>query len=668
MHNIEELAIDTYNKNILYIMQEHPELAQDLQNLDSAIEKNLYKEQYALEYIQDNFDLKELKTDNYFYNTKANEFVKSVINQINYNKDEGTIEGFSMYDVSKLNINKQESIDDRKEVYELMTYSLNNISKSATMKKVKKFIFIGVGLGLHITAVDKKIKASDYLIIEDNLEIFKLSLFTTKYYDIAKNSRITFSILEETTNFTKKIELFLINNFAYNRFIKYVRTNSHSSVKIRLIQTAIANQSFITFPYHRRLNMNLKPIDYLHQDYKFLDLHKHIKSDFFRDKPVLVLAAGPSFKENIEWLKQNHSAYIIIAVSAVLPTLYEYNIRPDIVTHLDGLEETSIFYEGYDAREYLTNTICIFSAMTPKKIIKILNPEQIYFFENITDYHKNFSVPTTECVGSFSYVLSTLLNTQKTYLLGLDLALNQKTGETHSGEHSENQIVDLVLSNNISTSTSLIDTTLEVEGNFSELVYTNPLLYSSVSTLNRVIPEIVRQQQNAYNFSKGAKLSNAVALDIKKCNPLSEIDKKDLSSSIHTAFKDCSTSSLNSHDIKSLKNELESVLRIKTYIEEFKNIHNSKDVDKYISDLINLLIHIFKEEMQENDSTLIEVYYDYFKYILSIVDDFFNTVGANNTKHHIKKMNKIIESGLDSIQVQYENKLCEFLEKGLESI
>lgn len=660
MNSIEEIAIDTYNKNILYIMQNHPELATDLQNLDLAIEQNIYEEQYALEYINDNFDIKILKTNNYFYDTTSNEFAKSVSKQINYTKSEGTIEGFSVYDVTKLNIDNQESIDDKKEVYELMKYTLNNSNTTDKMKKIKKFIFVGVGLGLHITTIDAKIKASDYLIIEDNLEIFKLSLFTTKYYEIGQRSRIVFSILEDDSVFTKKIELFLVNNFAYNRFFKYVSMNSHSNTKIRLIQTAIANQSFSTFPYHRRLNMTIKPLEYLKENYKFLNLSEHIKSDFFHDKPILVLAAGPSFKDNLEWLVQNHSHYIIIAVSAVLPTLYKHAIKPDIITHLDGVEETTVFYEGYDAKEYLKDAICIFSAMTPKKIINILNKEQIYFYENITNYHKGFAVPISECVGSFSYIFSTLINAKETFLLGLDLALNQKTGETHSGEHSENKTVDLHSSDEINTKTSLVDTTLKVQGNTSKTVLTNAVLYSSVISLDRVIPQIVSNGQSAYNFSNGSKLANASALNILECQQSKVIDKSNLYKNIHSALTESSTSKLSPLDIQSLQLELEAVLRMRTYVEEFKKTHNSKDVDKYINNLINLIITILQEKTKENNSTLTEVYYDYFQYVLALLDDFFNTVGTNNTKHHIKKMNKIIESGLDSIQDKYENALTHF--------
>lgn len=663
MPSIEEVAIDTYNKNILYIKKTHPSLAQDLHNLDLAIEQNLYTQRYALEYINDNFDILDLQKETFLYKTQSEEFVKNTLQLINLDKTKGTIEGFSFFDVTKLNISNKDAIEDKKEVFELMTYSLNNISKTKMMKKIQKFIFFGTGLGLHISAIHSKFQPSDYLIVEDDLEIFKLSLFTTQYYEFAKTSRITFSILEDDSTFTQNIEQFLQNNFNYNRYIKYFQTHNHTDTKIRLFQTAISNQSFVTFPYNKQLNLSLRPLTYLESNYKFLNLSKPLKDDFFHDKPILVLAAGPSFEENIDWLLTNHSQYIIIAVSTVLKTLYKHNIKPDIVTHLDGVQETSIFYEGYDVKKYLRDSICIFSAITPKLIVDIFDKEQVYIYENTTDYHKNFAVPLTQCVGSFSYVLSTLLSSGKLYLLGLDLALNQRTGETHSSEHSENQIIDLISSDKINTKTSLVNATLKVEGNFDKSVLTNAILYSSVLTLKKVIPQTIQENQLVYNLSVGAKLPFANPLspqDIKSSNPL---NKRDLASSIKNALKESTTTVLTSYDRECLEAEYTALLNIEAYIGKFKKTHNKIDSQKYIGDIVNLFMKILEERNKKEDYNIVKIYYSYFRYVLAIIDDFFSTKGANNTKHHIKKINKIFEEGLDSIQDKYKNALKLFLEE-----
>ena len=65
------------------------------------------------------------------------------------------------------------------------------------MKNLLKFIFCGVGLGFHIAEIQNKVKSSLIFIMEDNLEIFRLSLFTTNYQSISEQARLFFSIMDD---------------------------------------------------------------------------------------------------------------------------------------------------------------------------------------------------------------------------------------------------------------------------------------------------------------------------------------------------------------------------------------------------------------------------------------------------------------------------------------
>ncbi|PHQ65207.1 MAG: hypothetical protein COB99_05275 [Sulfurimonas sp.] len=664
MKEIEEQAINTYQNNMLYLTKEHPNLAKDVNNLDLAIQNNIHVSQYDLEYVNGNFDIKDINSGKYMYAEHSNDFAKNTAKKITFDKVNGSIECLSIIDISKMDIENREAIKYKEDVFSLMSYHINNVSSTNVMKHIRKFIFIGVGLGLHIAQIDKKVNATDYLIVEDNLEIFKLSLFTTAYYDIAKRSRLTFSILEDNITFTKTFDIFLQNNFAYNRLFKYVRVKNHSDEKISLIQSAIANQSSVVFPYKKRLEMNIRPLNYINNDYKFLNLHHHIKNDFFTDKPILLLAAGPSFKKNIKWIKEHHHKFITITVSALLKTLHSHNIKPDIVTHIDGSDANRAFFEGFNIKEYLKNSIFIFSAGVPENIIKTLPKEQIYLFENLTKYHKGCNVPTTECVGSFSLLLSIFLSTKNIYVTGLDLAFNQETGETHADGHSKNQTVDISDSGKMSTETSLISSTLPVIGNFKDVIYTNPLLHGSIKSLERIVPEIISDDQTIYNMSEGAKISNSSALkvdDIDMSN-FTDIDKSMVSNSLQTIFKDSSTKTLHQNDMESLKQEFEISLRIKTLIDNFANKSSYVDSDEYIGELIALFINIMKTD-NKGLCTILEVYYDYFFYALVIVEDFFNTRNTKNTKRHIKKFNSLILTALYSIQDSYEDAFRLFIEE-----
>ncbi len=661
MQSIEDKAIEIYSKNMLYLLENHPKLAKDLQNLDLAMQENIYSSKFDLEYINDNFDIKNLQNNTYMYDSNSDKITDDITKRINFKKDSGCIEGFGIYDISKLDIENKEEISTREDIYPLMNYHIDNVSNSNKLKEVRKFIFLGVGLGLHITKINQKINASDYLIIEDDLEIFKLSLFTTEYFNIAKKSRITFSILEDDFTFSKTFKIFLANNFAYNHLLKYVHLKNHSNNKIKLIQSAIANQDFMVFPYKKRLDLNIKPLTYLNNSYKFLDLHEYIKNNLFDDKPILVIAAGPSLKGNIPWLSENAHKFCIIAVSAVIKILYDNNIKPDIVTQVDTKEVNYSYFEGFDAKEFLKDSILIFVASTIDKIINIFPKEQVYLFENLTSFNTGCIAPNTPCVGSFSTILGLILDAKEIYLIGLDLAFNQETMETHIDSHTQNTKVDI----SKSSSTSLATTSMTIKGNFKDYIYTNPLLFSSIEKLNDLIPKIATDKQSIYNLSDGAKIDNTIPLKVSdiKIDKFVDIEKIGLQSSIHNILEDYTCVEMSKDDILLLKNNFEKTLEIRESLNLFSQKTSYNDSNIYIQKLINLLVDILSINNNDNKADgVIAVYYDYFVYILAIIEDFFNTEGTKGTKNHIKKINKLVQIGLYNIQDSYENALKEFLE------
>ncbi len=74
--------------------------------------------------------------------------------------------------------------------------------------KINKFIFIGTLLGVHLNDFHNSLNAKSYLIIEPNIEIFRLSLFLCDYESLSKNSKLFFAINEDSfglENITKKV-------------------------------------------------------------------------------------------------------------------------------------------------------------------------------------------------------------------------------------------------------------------------------------------------------------------------------------------------------------------------------------------------------------------------------------------------------------------------------
>ena len=77
------------------------------------------------------------------------------------------------------------------------TKTLNDFldQKKKRFKKIDKFIFLGTLLGRHIPRIAQKVDAKMYLVLERNLEIFRLSLFTVDYTLLAKKG-VVFSVMD----------------------------------------------------------------------------------------------------------------------------------------------------------------------------------------------------------------------------------------------------------------------------------------------------------------------------------------------------------------------------------------------------------------------------------------------------------------------------------------
>jgi len=667
MQDIEEQAFDNYQKNLEYISREHKDLAKTLSIFEQALASGDYIPEFDLEYIDGYFDIKEVSSGNFLYNENSLEVSKILTKRVNYSKDSQLFEGFPILNLSDDTLsNLGENLQIIEGISPQMKYYVEHVDITASMKQIAKYIFIGTGLGFHISQIAKKISAQHYFIIEDNLEIFKLSLFTTKYYEIAQTATLYFSVADSENMFYKTMHGFLESDFFDNRYLKYTHFLTHSNNKIKHIQNVLTTQPFIFFPYRAELYKFLKPLELLNSGYNTLNLTTNINSTLFIDKPSIVIAAGPSLQTHIEWLKENHQRFVIIAVSAVLNTLYKHNIKPDILTHLDGSIETMDHYDDVKDTDFLEQTLMFFGPNIKPELRAMFDKKQMFFYEEGTNYYKDFNSVSTPCIGSFSTLLSLILNTKETYLLGLDLALNQETGETHSSEHTYSKKIDMSQKDKVKDTMSFTNNFFPVEGNFRQTVYTNPLLHASVYSLNNHIPAIKQKKQVLYNLNDGAKIQLTIptkVIDIQM-EEYKIINKQTLFTEAQKILLKNSVQDLTEEDANSLKKRIVQTDSIYKLIKEYQNSVSHTNTDKYLYDLLGLTSSILHKQDRESVN-LSYIFLEYFKYSLSMTMDFFNTKGLKNEKRHIKKLDKMMQKEMLRICEIYKEEVQNFIEEKL---
>lgn len=643
---LEDLSLETFQANVNYLFQNHKDIYHKLASLDSAVEEGSYISLYDLVIVEDNYDIKNLETGRYVYDSKSSEYAQIVAQSISFKRDENVFETFKKFPLDAL---AERYID----LSPTLKYIQRNLPQSSLMKHIDKFIFFGAGLGTHIKSVHEKIHAKAYFIIEDNLEFFKLSLFTMPYYKLADEAKLFFSVFDTKEEFVKPAQEFINFKFYYNHYIKYFEMINHDEEKLKEFHLRVISQSNNIFFYKDILTQYLQPIKYIRQNRKFLDLLYFQRSVLFHEKPTLLLAAGPSLQKNIKFVKENEDKFIIVALSSILNILENEGIKPDLVTHMDGGESSLIHFQKLHSLEFLKDTTFLFSARIPEWVVQNLNPQHIFFYENGTSYKVGIGNLSAACVGSTTYLLLLALGVKELYLLGLDLALDSKTGATHSSEHESAQELDLQKANKHEDVMRFKESVVTTKGNKEESVYTTPEFMLSINSINASSLGFKADNQHVYNLSDGAYFQNTTPFLMQNIDTANfkTLNKEGIKLSIYEEFELHHSAKISEDEHKLLTARTSFALQLREIIEFQKELRfNNED------ELLNSLVMLFKKltsttAQEAYDLSLI--FQEYAKTIYSDIFDFFNTQGLMETELHVNMINGMLTKALERIIDEY---------------
>lgn len=661
MQNIEEIAVSNYQTNMEYFKVNHETLYNKLLALNTLLEDGRYPQQYDLEYKDDYFDVVELSSGNFLYNKNSETFSEELTSQINFKKSDQVINcsynlDFTQKALEKLE--KENALATYATTAPIMHYHGSNVDSSMQVNEIHKFIFLGIGLALHLPKIIKKINASLILIVEDDIELFRLSLFTCNYKELLDNRLGFFSIAQNTIEFTDTFQFFYSKSFIRNYSLKFSLFSSLYQEKIKKIQTLLVSRTETSYPVEYLLYKNLNILSKLKEEFKFLEVTKKEKENFFEDKPMLIIAAGPSLHSNIEWLKKNSDKFILVVAFAALKTLYKSNISPDIVVQIDEkVTETVKLINSFDNFNFLDNSIFIFSASVPEILFETFQKDKIYLIEDRTKYKLANTRLESASVGETAYAISLIFNAKNTYLLGLDFALSED-GSTHSKDHHLTNSLDTSNVDKIQTSVSISETILQVKGNFVEYVSTITKLSSSIPILNKYTKNLKSNTQVIYNLSDGAYLEQTIPLRVSDIHIKSKIDKDGLTSKLISLFDTYALKELTKEEKNELDKKLLQIEEFHLLIDNFKqNTSSNKDIFlQNYSFMMQSILNSFESELKE-------ILTIYFLTVAPYVIDLFNTKELNNLKKHTKKMKSIIVFQLKRVMELYEKKLQSIVEE-----
>jgi hypothetical protein len=251
------------------------------------------------------------------------------------------------------------------------------------------------------------------------------------------------------------------------------------------------------------------------------------------------------------------------------------------------------------------DTIILSGNMTNEGVLKKFNQENLFLFELYKSLNKDNISFSGYSIGEITLDILLHFNAKDIYLIGLDLALNQETGESHA-KGSDSITSSLNLDEDQSRDTfSHVDSLIQTKGNHSEVVFTTPLFFSSIQSANGKLMN-KEEDVNVYNMSlHGAYLENTIPIKQNDINTenLKDIDfesKTFLSNITKYSKKELSEESKNEneeHLICITDTRFENELKMEDesqLLNQIVETHKTIEYDIAVEALNNLLQELMK--------------------------------------------------------------------------
>ncbi len=665
--SVEANAVETYLDNLSYLQKSQKPLYDKIVSFEKALEKGYYPQRYELEYKEEGyFDVKEIESGKYLYGADSGKYASKAAKIVNFRKDESVFETFYDYEITPEEIEEVSRYDiSFNGMYATaeIAYHTSRVApkEKTTMREIRKFVCMGIGLGTHIGSIHRKIRARTYLLVEDDLELFRLSLFVTNYRVLAEESTLFFSVFEDDDEARDTFTRFLNKSFYYNHYLKFFQMQSCKDDKMKILQTVIAEQPHLTFPFHSYFRVYLRPVAYLEEGYRFLNVSGSRK-DLFDEKPVLIAAPGPSLGKKIDWLKKHQDKFVIVSPSAALPTLEKYDIRPDIIVHIESYEETCMtHFDNLESQDFIEDAVLICGSQAPRILLERFAKDRVFIYQNNVLYKKELGSLDPTCVGSATLMVLMRLGVRNLYLLGLDLALDSQTGVSHAGEHFRSRALDLSNAEKVEDVVAYLDTVIYTKGNFRESVPTTLTFNKSIRRIRDFCKNEKRTDQKIFNLGDGAFLEGArpVSTEELKMERFVAIGKSRYRTRLHRALIDRSSSELSYEDVVSIQKRIDHIQKVKRVLET-SIAPAAFDPSGYQDALLRLMMKIL-DNREEEARDLHTINLVYLKNVLPFVFDMLNTREFSEPKKNIKKIHKLLIRYLTEIVEYYEKPMKRFI-------
>ena len=352
---------------------------------------------------------------------------------------------------SKIRVSDDDNENFIHSSYDPVSEASKKVAAIDTGKNVLIIVF-GIGLAYHLVELKKRISAkSRVLVIENSQDIFNNVMKEVDITSILEDKR--FSILldlhpEQISQWFKRlINLPYYFHLASN--IQFINMNYYEKLFPEFTEQVSKSMIRDTLSTWRSLgNSATDTVVGLVQNFANIDIalnNTGIKElrGVYKDKPVIIVSAGPSLDKNIDLLKEVEGKALILATDAALGGLLKRGIRPDAVFSIERVEVYECFFKN---RSFEIPEDIVFVApplIQPEVFEEFKNNRKIVCYRayepiNIMiDKHVDKGlIPMGSSVAHLACGFALEVGANPIVFIGQDLAFSE-TGETHGSDISE---------------------------------------------------------------------------------------------------------------------------------------------------------------------------------------------------------------------------------------
>lgn len=354
----------------------------------------------------------------------------------------------------------------------------------------KHIVMYGLGLGYYALQLLKKMNNNCHLYIFDiDEEVFSLCNDKGFLKDLQCDKRVKLYIgidkfMEQFSRKTSLVEDVLIAS----QMVKSI-PEQYQKVKNLFVDFQLSKIAIKKYGNEMKENYDLNIKLLKREITEFLIENKK------DNRPIVIVAAGPSLDLSLSKLKSIRSSVKIFAVGRALRPLMEFGIKPDMICIIDSQE---LVYKQIKGYENLQIPLCFLSTANNLAITSYKGPRYIFYND---DLGFNTKIDTGKSVATAILDIAIKCNGNPIIFLGQDLAYFDDK------YHAENASYGLI-SNNINKK-SFTKEVLSVDG---KLLKTTEGLLS----FKRWIESKIRNTPKVtfINCSKGAKIEGTLNIQL----------------------------------------------------------------------------------------------------------------------------------------------------------